>query len=111
MKILKIDELHGFLELIPETLDDLWHLEKIIDANDHIFAKTSRKIKGEEGKETERITMYLELEVEKSSFEKFNEALKIQGIIISGKPEEYVEVKSHHSLSIGLGELVKVKKS
>mgnify|MGYP001558803927 FL=1 len=76
MKILKIDEFHGFLEVMPETLDDLWHLEKVIEGKDHIFAKTTRKIKGEEGKDAERISMYLELEVEKSCFEKFNESLK-----------------------------------
>ena len=110
MRILKIDESHGFLEVIPETLDDLWHLERIIDAKDVISAKTTRKIKGEEGKDTERITMYLDLEVEKSSFEKFNEALKVQGIIIGGKPEEYIELKSHHSISIGLGDIAKIHK-
>lgn len=110
MKILKIDEFHGFLEVMPETLDDLWHLERVVESKDHIFAKTTRKIKGEEGKDAERVSMYLELEVEKSSFEKFNESLKIQGIIISGKPEEYVELKSHHSIAIALGDIVKIQK-
>ena len=60
---------------MPETLDDLWHLEKVIEGKDHIFAKTTRKIKGEEGKDAERISMYLELEVENPAL-KFNESLK-----------------------------------
>ena len=44
MKILKIDKQLNQLLVIPENLDDLWHLEKVIEKNDIVAGKTDRKI-------------------------------------------------------------------
>ena len=45
MKIIKIDKKTNEIIVVPENLNDLWHLEKIIDNGDLVKGKTDRKIK------------------------------------------------------------------
>ncbi|HNV00995.1 MAG TPA: mRNA surveillance protein pelota [archaeon] len=111
MKILKIDKKYNELILIPETSEDLWHLEKIIESGDIIKGKTDRKIKAErEGEKTQRITIFVELEIKEVHFQEYSENLRASGIIISGKPEEMIQLKSHQSIDLEKGEKVIIKK-
>jgi protein pelota len=111
MKILKIDKKLNELLVIPETLDDLWHLEKVIDTKDIVSGKTDRKIKpSNEGEKTKRVSLFINLEVESVHFQEFSENLKISGIILSGKPAELIDLKSHQSIDVFTGEKVKIKK-
>ncbi len=112
MKILKIDKRLNEIALIPENIDDLWHLEKIIEKGDIVHGKTDRKIKPKtEGEKAQRITLFIELEVEEAHFQEFSANLRISGIILSGKPEEFIELKSHQSIDISAGERIKIKKN
>ncbi|MFA6064765.1 MAG: mRNA surveillance protein pelota [archaeon] len=111
MKVLKISKKEAEITAIPETMDDLWHLEKIIDKNDTVYGTTDRKIKpSKEGEKTIRQTIFVELQVIDAHFQEFSENLKINGIIIGGHPEEFIELKSHQSLEIKIGEKLKLKK-
>jgi protein pelota len=112
MKILKIDKQLNELLVIPETLDDLWHLEKIIESGDVVAGKTDRKIKpSKEGEKTIRQTLFINLKIETVHFQEFSENLKLGGIILSGKPKEFVEIKAHQSIDVKPGEKVKIKKA
>jgi protein pelota len=111
MKILKIDKKENEVICVPETLDDLWHLEKILEKGDIIYGATDRKIKPKkEGEKAERIKLFVELEVEDAHFQEYSENLRINGIILSGKPEEYIELKSHQSIELTFGEKIKIRK-
>ncbi len=111
MKVLKIDRKENEIQCIPETADDLWHLEKIISKNDIIFGTVDRKIKPKkEGEKAERIKLFVELQVEGTHFEEYSNELRVNGIILSGKPEEFIEIKSHQNLEIGYGEKIRIKK-
>ena len=44
MKIIKQDTKEGIIEIVPETLDDLWHLSHIIVEGDNASSKTPRRI-------------------------------------------------------------------
>lgn len=111
MKILKIDNKNNEIIVIPNNLDDLWHLEKIVSKGDTIFGSTDRKIKPKnEGEKAIRVKLFIELLVESAKFTEFNEKLKISGIITGGKPEEYIDLKAHQSIDIGIGEKIKIKK-
>ncbi len=111
MKVLKIDKRENEIICVPDSLDDLWHLEKIIDKNDLVYGSVDRKIKPKkEGEKAQRIKLYVELQVEDAHFQEFSENLRINGIILSGRPEEYIEIKSHQSLELTLGEKLKIKK-
>jgi len=111
MKIIKIDKRTNEMTLIPETIEDLWHLEKIIEPKDKIAGKTDRKIKAEkDGEKVQRITLFVEIEVEEIKFSEFIGNLKVGGIILSGKPEEYIQLKSHQSIDIEIGEKIRIFK-
>ena len=43
-------------------------------------------------------------------FHEYSENLRFNGILIGGKPEEYIELRSHHSLELRYGEKVRIKK-
>jgi len=107
MKILKIDQKLNEIVVIPENLNDLWHLEKVIDSGDLVKGKTDRKIKpSKEGEKTVRQTMFIELEVENVHFQEFSENLKISGIIMGGSPKEFIELKSHQSIDLFINDKV-----
>ena len=110
LKILKIDKQENFVECVPHNFDDLWVLQQFLQAGDIVFGSSTRAFKPKDSKETVRKKVFVELEVEKAEFQKFSGSLKILGIILSGRPEEYVELKAHHSLEIELNEKLKVRK-
>ena len=49
MKITYQDRKKGIIELLPETLDDLWHLSHIIAEGDTVYSKTTRRIQDNTG--------------------------------------------------------------
>src|SRR3989344_8498541 len=111
MRILKLDQKNNFFEVVPDNLDDLWHLERIIEPMDTVCAKTERKIKPkEEGMEVTKENVYYEIEAERIEFHESSGHLRILGVIVGGKPPELVEMKAHHALDIFPGKEVKVKK-
>ena len=111
MKILKVDRKENYIEIVPENLDDFWHLEKVIEKGDIVSGSTTRKIKGkEEGAATRRERLYIEIQVENVEYHKFSGQLRVNGIILGGKPEALIELKAHHALEVELNEKLKVRK-
>ena len=114
MKVIKKDYKHGFVELIPENIDDLYAIYRILQIGDKIKATTSRRIrrKEEEGRADsgERIKMYLEIEIEEFAFHGFGDNLRIKGTIVSG-PEDLISIGTYHSLSLSLMEKAKITKN
>lgn len=49
MKIIEEDEKDGIVEIVPETLDDLWHLSHIIEVGDNASSLTTRRIQDNSG--------------------------------------------------------------
>src|SRR3989344_193226 len=106
MRILSLDKKNALVKVVPESMDDLWHLEKIIEAGDLVSGSTDRRIKAKDiEQKSERVKIFVSLEVEKTDFHKFSGKLRVQGIIIEGKPEELVELKSHQAIEIKKKEL------
>jgi protein pelota len=111
MKILKIDKKENEIQCIPETAEDLWHLEKILSKDDVVYGTVDRKIKPKkEGEKAERIKLFVELKIEEVHFEEYSSNLRINGIILSGKPEELIEIKSHQNLEVEIGEKIRIIK-
>ena len=87
MKVIKIDRKNNELVVVPENIDDLWHLEKIISKGDLVSGKTDRKIKPKtEGEKAMRITLFVDILSEEVSFHEHSGVLKVNGIIMGGKP-------------------------
>ena len=112
MRILKIDENTGFLHLVPEVADDLWHLERVIESGDLVSGSADRKIKPREaGEKSMRIKLFVSIEVISVEFHRFSGKLRVSGKIVEGKPAELVEVGAQQSIEIELGQALKLKKN
>jgi len=111
MKKLKIDKTNNFLELIPENLDDLWYLERILEKGDLVSGSSERKIKGEEGRKAQKIIIWVEIEAEKIEFHENYQKLRVSGKMKAMKPEEFFEANASHSIEFGLRDKIKIKKN
>ena len=101
MKLIYSDLKKGEVKIKVENLDDLWHLNQIIEKNDFIKGKTLRKIKlGEETQrkqKTAKKPVFLLIQVEKIEFSKTSNILRISGLVKEG-PED-VPLGSHHTFN------------
>jgi protein pelota len=114
MKIVKQDRKNGFMELLPETLDDLWHLSHIVEVGDIVSSKTTRRIQDNTGDKLRsdrgiKKTFFLSISVENVSFHIFTGKLRITGIITKG-PEDIIPLGSHHTLEVKLNTPLKINK-
>ena len=111
MRIRLLDKKTKTIKLVPEILDDLWHLEQVIEAGDFVSGSSDRKIKGkDEQQKSERIRLFLKIQVETVELHSFSGVLRANGIIVEGKPEELIQLKAHHALEIELGEPITIEK-
>ncbi len=97
----------GEIKLIPENLDDLWHLKFIIEPGDIVFAWTKR-IKESSDKlrsDKEKVTVRLGIEVERVEFHRFANRLRITGRIVAG-----VEDSGYHTINVPVGKEISLIK-
>jgi protein pelota len=103
----------GFVKLIPETFDDLWHLYNVIYKNDVVYAYTTREIKPEEEfarpRRGERVSVFLGVRVEDVAWDKLLGRLRIHGTIYEAP--EIVPTGAHHTINIALNTPVTIVKS
>ena len=114
MKIINEDEKEGIVEIVPETLDDLWHLSHIVEIGDNASSKTTRRIQDNTGDKLRsdrgvKKTFYLGLDVENVSFHLFTGKLRLTGVITRG-PEDLIPLGSHHTLEVKLNTPITIKK-
>lgn len=114
MKIIKQDTKEGIMEVVPQTLDDLWHLSHIVEAGDNVSSKTTRRIQDNTGDKLRsdrgvKKTFYLGIDVESISFHLFTGKLRLTGVITRG-PEDLIPLGSHHTLEVKLNTPVSIKK-
>ena len=104
MKILETNMKKGFVKVVPEAMDDFWHLYNVIYKNDSVYAYTTREIKPDEKyarpKRGERIPVLLGVKVEDVDWDRFLGRLRIHGTIIDAP--EIVPTGAHHTLNITL---------
>ena len=100
MKVLFQDADHNKIKLMPETLDDIWHLSNIIRKGDLVRAVTFRsddqitdKIRT---KKSSKKRMKLGIRVEEVQFHEFSDRLRIHGVIEEG-PQD---LGSYHTLNV-----------
>ncbi len=98
----------GEIKLIPETIEDLWHLKYIIEPGDIVFSLTKRVTESSDKLRSDKETVIVRMgiEVEKVEFHKFANRLRISGRIISG-----IDQSGYHTINITEGkELSIIKK-
>jgi len=114
MRIVHQDNKKGTIELLPETLDDLWHLSHLIEPGDFLSARTTRRIQDTTGERLRsdrgiKKTFFIGIRVESIKFHRYTGKLRATGVIEKG-PEDLVPLGSHHTLDIKLQNPVKIQK-
>ncbi len=101
---------HGEIRLVPESLDDLWHLEHLVAPGGLVFATTFRSLEGATDKlrpeKSEKKPMRLGIRVEKVAFDRNANRIRISGLIEHG-----VDLGLHHTLNVETGTEVSVIKT
>src|SRR4030043_263296 len=104
LKILETNMKKRFVKVIPESVDDLWHLYNIICRNDEVYAHTTREMKPDEKYARpgrgERISVFLGVKVETVGLDKLLNRLRVQGTICAAP--ENVPMGAHHAISIAV---------
>ena len=112
MKILEINLKKDFVKVVPETLDDLWHLYNIVYKGDEVYARTTREIKPDEKyarpRRGQRVPVFLGVRVEKIVWDKLLGRLRVHGTICEGP--ETVPMGAHHTLNLALNKPLTVVK-
>ncbi len=100
-------KVEGEIKLIPESLDDLWHLKYILEPGDVVYSLTKRASESSDKirSDKEMVTVRLGIEVEKVEFHRFANRLRISGKIVGG-----VEDSGYHTLNIGVGKELSIIK-
>ena len=100
MKVIFKDLKHGEIKLIPENMDDIWHLYNLVDENDLIRAVTFRTDEQKDdkirSKKVEKKRMKLGIRVSEIKFHEFSDRLRIHGTIEEGPRD----LGSFHTLNI-----------
>jgi len=103
LKILQMHLKKGFVKVVPQSLDDLWHLYNIIYPGDQAHARTTREVKvqGEYSRPQEgrRIMVSLGIKVENVLWDRTLNRLRVRGIIID-IPENVGGKGSYHTLNV-----------
>ena len=109
MRIIEKNLRNGIVKLQVETLDDLWALFNVINRGDVVYARTTREVKVGEGSEGRRLPMVLGVRVEGIEYQEFSNKLRVKGVVVDG-PEDYGVRGKHHTLSLGLGDVITIVK-
>ncbi len=114
LKILRKDFKHGKVIVVPETLDDLWHLYNIVVSNDEVYARTTRVVRVDERyarpKKGKRFSVFLGIKVEKVFWDRTLNRLRVHGIVCEA-PEEINVKGSHHTINVTVNKPITIVKS
>lgn len=108
MRVVHFDKKIGEAKIMLENIDDLWHLDKILDAGDRVSADSVRTV--HIGTKEEKKHVYVTIETEDIEFSQSINRLRIRGKIISGNPEDFVQIGRYHTIDAEPGTKLSILK-
>jgi len=100
------------IELVPEHLDDLWHLSHVVEPGDTVAGDTTRRIQRDDDqlrdKGGEREHLWVAIRVEDVEFAKFANRLRIGGEIVGCSRED--QLGHHHTLNVEEHDEISIEK-
>ncbi len=112
MKITEKNLHQGFIKVVPDSADDLWHLYNVIYEGDEVYAYSSRAIKSDteasRPKSGERVSAFMGVTVESVGWDKFLGKLRVHGIICHAP--DIIPTGAHHTISVALNQPVTIVK-
>ena len=90
------------LTLVPENVDDLWHLAHVLEPGDLVEGDTTRRIQrnDDQMRDTggQREHLFVTLQVEDVEFARFANRLRVSGVIVGCSRED--QLNAHHTLNV-----------
>ncbi|MFC6718617.1 mRNA surveillance protein pelota [Natrialbaceae archaeon GCM10025810] len=90
------------VEVVPESVDDLWHLQYVLEPGDRVAGDTTRRIQRNDDRMRdtggEREHMWVAIAVEDVEFHKFANRLRVSGEIVACSRED--QLGFHHTLNV-----------
>ena len=106
LKIVEKNLHQGFVKVVPDTPDDLWHLYNVVYRGDEVYAYTSRAIKTDSEaarpKSAERVSAFMGVTVESVGWDKFLGKLRVHGLICHAP--DIIPTGAHHTIALGLNQ-------
>ena len=100
------------ITVVPESLDDLWHLTYVLEPGDAVSGDTTRRIQRDDDmtRDTggQREPMWIELSVEDVEFAKFANRLRVGGEIAACSRED--QLGFHHTFNVEEHDEITVEK-
>lgn len=100
------------LTLVPENIDDLWHLSHVLEPGDLVEGDTTRRIQRdeEELRDTggQREHLYVTIQIESIEFARFANRLRVGGVIAECSREDQLGL--HHTLNVEEHEEITIEK-
>jgi len=113
VKITEKNIAKGFVKVVPDSADDLWHLYNVIYKGDEVYAYSSRAIKSKQEysrpQSGERVSAFMGVAVESVSWDKCLGKLRVHGLIFHAP--EILPTGAHHTLNISLNQPVTIVKN
>ncbi|ACV13085.1 translation factor pelota [Halorhabdus utahensis DSM 12940] len=101
------------LTLVPESLDDLWHLTYVIEPGDRVAGDTTRRIQrnDDQMRDTggEREHIWAALDVDDVEFARFADRLRVSGVIGDCSRED--QLGQHHTINVEQHDELDVEKT
>jgi len=114
LRILGMHLKKGIVKVVPQSLDDFWHLYNIVYPGDQVYARTTREVKIQKEysrpQEGRRIMVSLGIRVENVHWDRTLNRLRIRGII-TDIPENIGGKGSHHTLNVTVDQPLTITKS
>src|SRR6056297_3250661 len=100
------------ITVVPESVDDLWHLQYVLEPGDDVAGDTTRRIQrnDDQMRDTggEREHMYVTIEVDDVEFARFANRLRVGGEIVDCSRED--QLGHHHTLNVEEHDEVTIEK-
>ncbi len=113
MRILYFNQRKGVAKLIPESIEDLYHLYFIIEKGDLVSARTVRKVKLESKDgmrvKSKAVPTTLTIRVEFIEYHEYMKSLRVGGPVVRD-PRDLGIKGSHHTLNISVNEPILIEK-
>ncbi|WP_144900831.1 mRNA surveillance protein pelota [Halobellus captivus] len=100
------------ITLVPENVDDLWHLSHVLESGDRVSGDTTRRIQRDDEnlRDTggQREHLFVTIAVDDVEFARFANRLRVGGEIISCSRED--QLGHHHTLNVEEHDEITVEK-
>lgn len=100
------------LVIVPDSTEDLWHLQYVVEPGDLVAAQTSRRLQREDDHMRDtggtRETLHATIEVEEVEFQRFADRLRVGGTIVDCSRED--QIGFHHTINVEVHDEIELEK-